>query len=45
MRKVRLILMSLLLLLFASCEREGADLTLSVGPFGAETRKVLLLYE
>ena len=45
MRKVRLILMSLLLLLFASCEREGTDVTLSVGPFGAETRKVLLLYE
>ena len=45
MTKVRLILVSLFLVLFASCERDGTDLTLSVGPFGAETRKVMLLYE
>lgn len=44
MKKVRLILLSLLTLLFCSCERDGLDLTLSVGPF-RETRKVMLLYE
>ena len=45
MAKVRFILLSLLALLFCSCERDGLDLTLSVGPFGDETRKVMLLYE
>ena len=45
MAKVRLILLSLLTLLFCSCERDGLDLTLTVGPFGEETRQVLLLYE
>lgn len=45
MAKVRLILLSLLTLLFCSCERDGLDLTLSVGPYGKETRQVLLLYE
>jgi Clostripain family. len=45
MAKVRLILVSLLTLLFCSCERDGLDLTLNVGPFGEESRQVLLLYE
>lgn len=45
MAKVRIIIVSLLTLLFCSCERDGMDLTLSVGPFGDETRKVMLLYE
>lgn len=45
MAKVRLILVSLLALLFCSCERDGLDLTLNVGPYGEETRRVLLLYE
>ena len=45
MAKVRLILVSLLTLLFCSCERDGLDTTLTVGPFGKETRQVLLLYE
>ena len=45
MAKVRLILLSLLTLLFCSCERDGLDLTLSVGPYGEETRRVMLLYE
>jgi hypothetical protein len=45
MSKVRLILLSLLALLFASCEKDGVDTTLTVGPFGEETRKVLLFYE
>ena len=45
MAKVRLILVSLLTLLFCSCERDGLDTTLSVGPFGKESRQVLLLYE
>ena len=45
MAKVRIIFLSLLTLLFCSCERDGFDLTLSVGPYGAETRKVMLLYE
>jgi len=34
-----------LLLPLASCQRDGLELTLGVGPFGQETRKVLLLYE
>ena len=45
MAKVRLILLSILLLALASCERDGVDLTLSLGPYGGETRKVMLLYE
>ena len=45
MRKVRLILLSVLLLALAACERDGADITLSVGPYGGETRKVMILYE
>ena len=45
MAKVRLILLSLLTLLFCSCERDGLDLSLSVGPYGEETRRVMLLYE
>lgn len=45
MTKVRLILLSVLLLVFCSCERDGTDVTLSVGPFGGETRKVMILYE
>ena len=45
MKKVRLILLPLLTLLFCSCERDGFDLNLSVGPYGGETRKVMLLYE
>ena len=45
MRKVRLILLSVLLLALAACERDGADITLSVGPYGRETRKVMILYE
>ena len=45
MAKVRIIFLSLLTLLFCSCERDGLDLTLSVGPYGDETRKVMLLYE
>ena len=45
MAKVRIILLSLLTLLFCSCERDGLDLTLNIGPMGEETRKVMLLYE
>ena len=45
MRKVRLILLSVFLLALAACERDGVDINLSVGPYGSETRKVLLLYE
>ena len=48
MTKVRLILLSLLLLALAGCKRDGLDLTLDVGPYGdppEETRKVMLLYE
>ena len=45
MTKVRLILLSLLVLLFASCEKDGVDTTLTIGPFGQETRKVALIYE
>ena len=44
MTKVRLILLSFLLLALASCERDGLDVTMNVGPFGG-TRKVMLLYE
>lgn len=45
MAKVRIIFLSLLTLLFCSCERDGLDLTLSVGPYGNGNRKVMLLYE
>ena len=45
MAKVRLILLSILTLLLISCEQDGLDVTLSVGPYGKETRKVMLLYE
>ena len=45
MARVRLILLSVLTLLFCSCERDGLDLTLSLGPYGKESRKVMLLYE
>ena len=45
MTKVRLILASLLALLFCSCERDGLDLSFSIGPYGGETRKVMILYE
>ena len=48
MAKVRFILVALLTLLFCSCERDGLDITLSLGPYGdppEETRKVMLLYE
>ena len=45
MAKVRLILLSILTLLLISCGRDGLDVTLSVGPYGKETRKVMLLYE
>lgn len=45
MAKVRLIFASMLLLFAVSCERDGLDTTLTVGPYGDETRKVMLLYE
>lgn len=44
MAKVRLIFLSLLTALFCSCEQDGLDLTLSLGPYGKETRQVLLMY-
>ena len=45
MAKVRIIFLSLLAALLCSCDRDGLDLTLSVGPYGPQTRKVMLLYE
>ena len=49
MAKVRNIFLALVTLLgFCSCERDGLDVTLSLGPYGnppEETRKVMLLYE
>ena len=49
MAKVRYIFLALVTLLgFCSCERDGLDFTLNVGPFGEspeQTRKVMLLYE
>ena len=49
MAKVRHIFLALVTLLgFCSCERDGLDFTLNVGPFGEspeQTRKVMLLYE
>ena len=46
MRLVRIISLLFLLLPFYSCERDGYDLSLSLGPYGTgETRRVMLLYE
>lgn len=45
MKTGRRILLPFLLLLVAACDRDGLQLDLSVGPFGGETRKVMLLYE
>lgn len=45
MTKVRLILMSVLFIAFAACTRDGLDISLNVGPYGGETRKVMLMYE
>jgi len=45
MTKVRLIFVILVALVFCSCERDGLDLSFSIGPFGGETRKVMILYE
>lgn len=45
MKSGRLITLLSLLLAVLSCQRNGLDLTLSVGPYGEETRKVMLLYE
>ena len=46
MRRIRIISFLLLLLPFLSCERDGYDLSLTLGPYGkGETRRVLLLYE
>lgn len=45
MRRARILFLLLLGLLLASCERDGFQLDLSVGPFGDPTRKVMLLYE
>ncbi len=47
MRWIRIISMLLLLFPFLSCERDGYDITLKLGPYGEmeETRRVLLLYE
>lgn len=45
MKNGRFITLLFLLLAVLSCRRDGLDLTLSVGPYGEETRKVMLLYE
>ena len=49
MAKVRYIFLALVTLLgFCSCERDGLDFNLNVGPFGnvpEESRKVMLMYE
>ncbi|MBQ3765241.1 MAG: hypothetical protein II874_00695 [Bacteroidales bacterium] len=47
MRWIRIISLLLLLFPFFSCERDGFDITLNLGPYGenVETRRVLLLYE
>ena len=45
MGKVRFILLAFLLVLLGSCERDGFDVTLHVGPYGEPTRRVMLLYE
>ena len=45
MTKGRLISLLTFLLVLTACERDGLELTLNVGPYGEETRRVLLLYE
>ena len=45
MKKVRFIFLFALALVLASCDRDWFQLDLSVGPFGEETRKVMVLYE
>ena len=45
MKKVRFIFLFVLAFILASCEQDGFQLDLSVGPFGEETRKVMVLYE
>ena len=45
MRRARILFLLLLGLVLASCERDGLQLDMAVGPFGKETRKVMLLYE
>ena len=48
MRRFRIIWLLLLLLPFVSCERDGFDLSFTLGPYGdggEETRRVMLLYE
>ena len=46
MRRLRVISFLLLLLPFLSCERDGYDVSLTLGPYGkGETRRVMLLYE
>lgn len=45
MKSGRLISLLTGLVLLLSCQRDGLDLTLTVGPYGHETRKVMLLYE
>lgn len=48
MRRSRLIWLLLFLLPFVSCERDGFDVSFTLGPYGTggeETRRVMLLYE
>ena len=45
MKRARILFLFLLGLVLGSCERDGFQLDLSVGPYGEETRKVMLLYE
>ena len=45
MKRVRILFLLLLGLVLASCERDGLLLDLSVGPYGENPRKVMLLYE
>lgn len=46
MRRLRIISLLLFLLPFLSCERDGYDVSLNLGPYGkGETRRVMLLYE
>ena len=45
MKTAHLVGMLLVPLLVDSCEWDGFQADLSIGPFGEETRKVLLLYE
>ena len=44
MMKGRFLSLLAFLLVLLSCERDGFDLSLNVGPFNGETRKVMLLY-